>query len=111
MTEDQRFASQRPDVLTFETDPLPEDLTIAGPIDVSLLVSTSGTDSDFVVKLIDVDPGDYPTLIEKNPTKTGGHQQLVRGEPLPRQSRKSFETPASLRAQPARPHRVLDARC
>ena len=60
MTEDQRFAAQRPDVLVYKTEPLEEDLTIAGPIKVSLNVSTSGTDSDFVVKLIDVYPGDYP---------------------------------------------------
>ncbi len=57
-TEDQRFASQRPDVLVYETAPLEEDLIIAGPIKVRLNVSTSGTDSDFVVKLIDVYPGD-----------------------------------------------------
>jgi putative CocE/NonD family hydrolase len=104
MTEDQRFASQRPDVLTFETDPLQEDLTIAGPIDVSLLVSTSGTDSDFVVKLIDVYPGDYPTLIEKSPTKMGGYQQLVRGEPFRGKFRKSFETPVPF--VPNQPDRV-----
>ncbi len=93
MTEDQRFASQRPDVLTFETEPLKDDLTIAGPIDVSLLVSTSATDSDFVVKLIDVYPGDFPSFIDKNPTKMGGYQQLVRGEPFRGKFRKSFETP------------------
>ena len=104
MTEDQRFASQRPDVLTFETDPLKEDLTIAGPIDVSLLVSTSGTDSDFVVKLIDVYPGDYPTLIEKSPTKMGGYQQLVRGEPFRGKFRKSFETPVPF--VPNQPDRI-----
>jgi uncharacterized protein len=104
MTEDQRFASQRPDVLTYETDPLPEDLTIAGPIDVSLLVSTTGTDSDFVVKLIDIYPGDYPTLIEKNPTKMGSYQQLVRGEPFRGKFRKSFETPVPF--VPNQPDRI-----
>ena len=61
MTEDQRFAASRTDVLVYETDPLEDDLTIAGPIKVNLQVSTSGTDSDFVVKLIDVYPGNYPT--------------------------------------------------
>src|SRR5215207_5302623 len=60
MTEDQRFASWRPDVLTYETGPLDEDLVIAGPVRVSLHVSSTGTDSDFVVKLVDVYPGDYP---------------------------------------------------
>ena len=60
MTFDQRFASTRPDVLTYETEPLDHDVTIAGPITPVLHVSTSGTDSDFVVKLIDVYPNDYP---------------------------------------------------
>ena len=60
MTVDQRFASQRTDVLTYETAPLENDVTIAGPVTPSLRVSTSGTDSDFVVKLIDVYPSDYP---------------------------------------------------
>ena len=55
--QDQRFAARRPDVLVYQTAPLAEDLTIAGPIDPSLWVSTTGTDADFVVKLIDVFPG------------------------------------------------------
>jgi hypothetical protein len=100
MTEDQRFASQRPDVLVYKTGPLEEDLTIAGPIKVSLNVSTSGTDSDFVVKLIDVYPGDYPTpelpqnqLIPANAVEMGGYQQLVRGEPFRAKFRNSFEKP------------------
>ena len=63
MTHDQRFAAQRPDVLTYMTEPLESDLTIAGPVTPSLKVSTSGTDSDFVVKLIDVYPPDYPDPI------------------------------------------------
>jgi len=104
MTEDQRFASQRPDVLTFETEPLKEDLTIAGPIDVALLASTSATDSDFVVKLIDVYPGDFPSFIDKNPTKMGGYQQLVRGEPFRGKFRKSFETPVPF--VPNQPDRI-----
>ena len=60
MTEDQRFAAQRPDVLVYTSPVLDDDLTVAGPIGVKLSVSTSGTDSDFVVKVIDVYPGDYP---------------------------------------------------
>jgi uncharacterized protein len=67
MTADQRFASTRPDVLVYQTPPLENDVTIAGPIAPSLHVSTTGTDSDFVVKLIDVYPGDYPDP-EPNPT-------------------------------------------
>jgi putative CocE/NonD family hydrolase len=103
MTEDQRFASQRTDVLVYRTEPLEEDLTIAGPIKVSLNVSTSGTDSDFVVKLIDVYPGDHPgypipTLPAgqsppSNAVRMGGYQQLVRGEPFRAKFRKSFERP------------------
>ena len=61
MTEDQRFAATRPDVLVYKTEPLDHDLTASGPISVDLKVSTTGTDSDFVVKVIDVYPGDYPT--------------------------------------------------
>ena len=60
MTEDQRFAAMRPDVLVYKTEPLDHDVTVFGPISVDLKVSTSGTDSDFVVKVIDVYPGDYP---------------------------------------------------
>jgi len=100
LTEDQRHASQRPDVLVYETAPLAEDLTIAGPLKVSLNVSTTGTDSDFVVKLIDVYPGDYPTPaptpgqpVPPNAVKMGGYQQLVRGEPFRGKFRHSFEKP------------------
>ena len=60
MAADQRFAARRPDVLVYQTEPLEEDLTIAGPITASLSVSTTGTDADWVVKLIDVYPDDYP---------------------------------------------------
>ena len=59
MTEDQRFASNRPDVLIYQTEPLTEDMTVAGDIKPYLFISSSGTDSDFVVKLIDVFPDDY----------------------------------------------------
>ncbi len=62
MVDDQRFASYRPDVLVYETDPLTEDVTIAGPISPKLKIASSGTDSDFVVKLIDVYPDNYATL-------------------------------------------------
>lgn len=94
MTADQRFASKRPDVLTFETEVLEEDITVAGPISPELFVSTTGTDSDFVVKLIDVYPGDYPNP-SPNPTgvQMGGYQQLVRGEPFRGKFRNSFEKP------------------
>jgi putative CocE/NonD family hydrolase len=92
MTDDQRFASKRPDVLVYQTEPLEEDVTIVGPIRALLNVSTSGTDSDFVVKLIDVYPPEYPN---PNPVVTpmGGYQQLVRGEPFRGRFRNSFEKP------------------
>ena len=94
MTEDQRFASTRPDVLVYESDELIEDVTIAGPLTPRLFVSTSGTDSDWVVKLIDVYPEDYPNPTP-NPTgiRMGGYQQLVRGEAFRGKFRNSFEKP------------------
>lgn len=94
MTDDQRFAASRPDVLVYATAPLEEDLTIVGPIAVTLHVSTSGTDADWVVKLIDVYEPGYPDP-EPNPAgvRMGGYQQLVRGEPMRGRFRKSFERP------------------
>jgi len=94
MVEDQRFASTRTDVLAFETDELADDVTISGPLTPSLFVSTSGTDSDWVVKLIDVYPEDYPNP-DPNPTGVhmGGYQQLVRGEIFRGRYRKSFSKP------------------
>ena len=100
MTDDQRFAAERPDVLVYETEPLKDDLIIAGPIKVKLNISTTGTDSDFVVKLIDVYPGNYPTPrppegqpSPSNSVKMGGYEQLVRGEPFRGKFRNSFEKP------------------
>ncbi len=94
MTFDQRFASRRPDVLVYQTEPLDHDLTIAGPITPILSVSSTGTDSDFVVKLIDVYPNDYPDP-DPNPMRIhmGGYQQLVRGEPFRGKYRNSSEKP------------------
>jgi putative CocE/NonD family hydrolase len=94
MTMDQRFASTRPDVLVYQTAPLENDVTIAGPISPALRVSTTGTDSDFVVKLIDVYPSDYPNP-DPNPAGIvmGGYQQLVRGEPFRGKFRKSMRKP------------------
>ncbi len=92
MVADQRFAGRRPDVLVYETDALEQDVTIAGPIEVKLHVSTTGTDSDWIVKLIDVYPDDYPDP-NPNPTnvRMGGYQQLVRGDVMRGKFRKSFE--------------------
>jgi putative CocE/NonD family hydrolase len=93
-TEDQRFAYSRPDVLVYETEPLENDLTFAGPIKVNLSVSTSGTDADWVFKVIDVYPGDYRDP-ETNSTRVrmGGYQQLVRGDVFRGRFRRSFEKP------------------
>ncbi len=97
MVDDQRFAARRPDVLVYQTDPLTEDMTVAGPLTASLSVSTSGTDSDFVVKLIDVYPDDAKDNVP-NPSgmKMGGYQMLVRGEPMRARFRNSFEKPEAM---------------
>jgi uncharacterized protein len=94
MTYDQRFASQRTDVLTYETEPLEHDVTIGGPVTPVLRVSTSGTDSDFIVKLIDVYPNSTPDP-DPNPQRIhfGGYQQLVRGEPFRGKFRQSMSQP------------------
>ncbi len=88
MTEDQRFTHARPDVLTYVSDPLPEDLAVAGSMVAKLFAATSGTDSDWIVRLIDVYPEDYPDEPE-----LGGFQQLVIGEPVRARFRKSLEKP------------------
>ena len=102
MVDDQRWAARRPDVLVYETDPLTADVTIAGPVSPKLKVATTGTDSDFVVKLIDVYPNDYPDDSKVNETRNGlglpplgmgGYQQLMRGEPMRAKFRNSWETP------------------
>jgi putative CocE/NonD family hydrolase len=94
MTADQRFATARTDVLVYQTPPLDHDVMVTGPISPALDVSTSGADSDFVVKLIDVYPPDFPDP-NPNPTgiRMGGFQQLVRGEPFRGKFRKSMSRP------------------
>ncbi|MEO1997246.1 MAG: CocE/NonD family hydrolase [Planctomycetaceae bacterium] len=105
MIADQRFASRRPDVLVYQTGELQQDLTIVGPVEVDLVVSTSGTDSDWVVKLIDVYPDDYPDP-KQNPkdVRMGGYQQLVRGDVIRGKLRNSLEKAEPF--QPNRPTRV-----
>jgi len=94
MVDDQRFASSRTDVLSYQTEPLAEDLTIAGPIVPSLRVSTTGTDSDWVVKVIDVYPDTMPDPVPAVPgVKMGGFQQLLRGECFRGRFRNGFEKP------------------
>jgi len=96
MTDDQRFASRRPDVLTFETDVLTEDLTLAGVVTADLKVSISTTDADFVVKIIDVFPDDLRDPDVGN-FVIGGYQMLVRGEIMRGRFRNSFEKPEAFK--------------
>ena len=94
MTDDQRFAARRPDVMAYESEPLTESVTLAGPVVADLLVSTTGTDADYVVKLIDVFPddlSDYPENDKDVPM--AGYQFMVRAEVLRGRYRNSFENP------------------
>lgn len=105
MTDDQRFAARRPDVVVFQTEPLEQDLTVGGPLTADLRVSISTTDADFVVKLIDVFPDDfaYPaapdapavsrTIAPGTPYLMNGYQMLVRGDVMRGRFRNSFEQP------------------
>jgi putative CocE/NonD family hydrolase len=94
MSDDQREASRRPDVLTFSTEELTQDLTLAGEIMAKLKVILSTTDADFVVKLIDVYPDNHPDYPHNPSTiKMGGYQQLVRHEVFRGRFRNSFEKP------------------
>ncbi|MFC2090786.1 CocE/NonD family hydrolase [Bacteroidota bacterium] len=94
LSEDQRFASTRPDVLEYEGEVFEEDITIAGPVEVELYVSTSGTDADWVVKLIDVYPDTADNRgIDQRVTEVGGYQMLVRGDIFRGKYRNSFEEP------------------
>ncbi|MBE9462495.1 CocE/NonD family hydrolase [Dyadobacter sp. UP-52] len=97
MYEDQRFAATRPDVLVYESDVLKEDVTISGNVFANLFVSTTGTDADFIVKLIDVYPGDAPNNSPVNPNmKMGGFQLLIRGEVMRAKFRNSFSKPEAM---------------
>ncbi len=114
MTEDQRFAATRPDVLVYKSDVLDHDVTVFGPIQVDLKVSTTGTDSDFDVKVIDVYPGDAPDYnntpqpgqqpAAQAASPMGGYQQLIRGEPFRGKFRKGFEKPVPF--EPGKPDRI-----
>ncbi len=92
MTDDQRFAARRPDVLVYQTDILTEDITLAGPLVADLTLSISGTDADFVVKLIDVFPDDF-NYNNNSSYLMNGYQMLVRGEVLRGKYRNSLEKP------------------
>ncbi len=106
MSEDQRFASSRPDVLVYETEALPENVTMSGSLSADLFVSTTGTDADWVVKLIDVHPDD-----ERNPDpnpnniELGNYQRLIRYEIMRGKFRNSYEHP-----EPFEPKKVTNVK-
>ncbi|WP_312517758.1 CocE/NonD family hydrolase [Massilia sp.] len=101
MVSDQRFAATRPDVLVYQSEVLEEDVTVVGDVIPKLFVSTTGTDADWVVKLIDVYPAAYPNEaparggrdVGPPAVNLGGFQQLVRGNPLRGKFRNSYEKP------------------
>ncbi|MFN0086963.1 MAG: CocE/NonD family hydrolase [Blastocatellia bacterium] len=94
MTDDQRFSANRTDVLVYQTDVLAEDLTMAGPLQAELFVSTTGTDSDYIVKLIDLFPPNGADPMDR-------YQMLVRGEPMRAKYRNSWSKP-----EPMKPNQV-----
>ena len=94
MIDDQRFAARRPDVKVYQTDILTEDMTLTGPLLADLAVSTTGTDADYVVKLIDVYPEDTAAAtVNPKGIIMGGYEMLVRGEVMRGKFRNSFEKP------------------
>ena len=94
LSEDQRFASTRTDVLVYEGETLEENITLSGPVEVDLYVSTTGTDADWVVKVIDVFPDDAGQRgLNQNEIEVGGYQMLVRGDIFRGKYRNSFEHP------------------
>jgi hypothetical protein len=112
MDDDQRFASHRADVLVYQTAPLTEDITVVGPIKPHLKIASTGTDSDFDVKLIDVFPEDYEApkgtdrgkrVLGAPPVYLEGYQMLIRGEPFRAKFRNSFEHP-----EPLKPGKITD---
>ncbi|AWG21734.1 X-Pro dipeptidyl-peptidase [Flavobacterium faecale] len=96
MSEDQRFATTRPDVATFTTEALTDDLTFGGELLAKLTVSTTSTDADFIVKLIDVYPEDEPVNPDKPTVIYSNYHQLVRSEIMPARFRNSIEKPEAM---------------
>lgn len=103
MVEDQRFASQRPDVLSFQTEALTEELTLAGSSMAKLKVAVTGTDADWIVKIIDVYPNDAPSDPKKPGIVYGGYQQMVRSEIIRGKYRNNPEKP-----EPFIPNQITD---
>ena len=105
MTDDQRFAARRPDVLVFETEVLNEDLTLAGDIMAKLKVATTGTDADWIVKIIDVHPADAEEQKEgmQDHLKMSNYHLMVRSEVMRGKFRNSFSNP-----EPFTPNKQTD---
>jgi hypothetical protein len=101
LVEDQRFVDHRPDVLTWSTEPLTSDVIVSGRVIAKLFASTTGTDSDWIVKLIDV----YPEKYEADP-KMGGYQLMIAGDVLRGRYRNSFEKPAAIAAGTVVPYKI-----
>ena len=99
-TDDQRFAESRPDVAVWQTKPLESDLTIAGDVIADLFASTSGTDSDWIVKLIDV----YPASVPEDPPM-GGYELMIGADVLRGRFRNGFEKP-----EPVAPNEAVEYR-
>jgi len=94
MVEDQRFVAGRPDVMVYQSDILTEDMVLSGPVYADLFVTTTGTDADFVVKVIDVFPDDFPEHDNKYmDVPMGGYQMLVRGDIFRGKYRNGFDKP------------------
>jgi hypothetical protein len=91
--QDQRFVENRPDVLSWETDELSEDVTVAGQVTAKIFAATSGTDSDWVVKLIDV----YPQKVEKD-WKLSGYELMIADEIFRGRYRESYDKPEPIAA-------------
>lgn len=96
MSEDQRFALNRPDVVTFTTEYLTEDITLAGEIMAKLKTASSSSDADFIVKLIDIYPANEPQNADKPNVLYANYHQMVRSEVMPARFRNSFEKPEAL---------------
>jgi len=108
MIADQRFAAKRPDVVTYETAPLDSDLTVAGPIDADIWLTTTGSDADVVVKLIDVWPSDSKAVSPRK-VSMAGYQQLLKGDIFRAKFRNSFEHPEPIKpGQPTEIHFKLN---
>lgn len=99
--DDQRHSHLRPDVLSFETEPLTDAVTLSGDVMAKLFASTTGTDADWIVKLIDVYPNDYPA-----DPKMGGYQLMIAGDVFRARFRASYERPAAVVANQVTPYTI-----